>query len=178
MKPETKAVGEVISYATAIGYEYNGWVGESDTRFLTLYLGDTTVTIACWTDREYFTTVSNRRVSNVEGLTADQSVPYVDAEDVLTESVARVADSEVRIEPIRETVSGDAVEYLDGVRARSMLFVFEDDFSMSTFHKHIKTVNDASRTIFMEIIDEFDLDLDPSDEAAAEDDEPSRTAFQ
>jgi hypothetical protein len=170
MQPHTEAIGEVVSYIAALGYEFEGWVGEDGTRFITVYPGAGQITIVCWPDSEFFTAVSARRVSNVEGLSADHSVAYVDNEEKLGQMANEYSPPDIRLDPVLERVEGDPIEYLDGIKARGLLFVYEDDFSIRRFDNQLRTIEDTAKSIFMEMVDEFDLDLDPEDDAAADDD--------
>lgn len=179
MKSHTEAIGRIVSYAASIGHEYNGWTESNGTQFVSLYGHGISITIACWSDQDYFTAVSARRVSNVEGLTADQGVAYVEAEEFVRELAIDVDKPEIRVEPIIETVQSDAIEYLDGIRAKSLLFVYEDRFTMSNFDKIIRATDRESRKAFQEVVDKFELELDPDDEAVNQTDtEPTQTAFQ
>lgn len=177
MMPHTEAIGRIVSYAASIGYDYNGWTGNEGVNYISISAGGVHLTIACWPDQDYFTAVSTRRVSNIEGLDVDDSVPYVEAKEMLKESAVKHTDPEVRMEPLIEQVQNDAVEYLDGIKARSFLFVYEDQFTMSQFDEKVQVTDEACRSVFFEIVDAYDLELDLADEAAVEDDEPARSAF-
>lgn len=169
MQPHTKAIGEIVAFSASLGWNYDGWIDDEGTRLVNIYPPSGQTTIACWSEQDYFTAMSSRKVSNIEGVEANQSVPYVDAEQVLRQAVTRNSSPDIQVEPDVTTVGNDAVKYLDGIRAKGLLFVHEDDFSMRTFRENILAIEDVALNTFMDIVDEFDLDLDPSDDAAADD---------
>jgi hypothetical protein len=128
-----------------------------------------------------FRTISARRLSNLEGVNVTRSDPIVEVEADIADVVDSMLTTNLRIDYLTETNDSSAIEYFDGLRTTSPLYVFEDDFGPQTFDESFAELNQPTRKAFSETIDRLGLEIENPEQTTGSEDELEQTyerAFQ
>jgi hypothetical protein len=181
MREYDEAIGQIAACCSTVGANFRGYSDKRGTQYVEVTYRNGVFTLVLQPSDSYVRAISARRLSNLDGFDITRSQPIVEVEEEIADLFDGLLTTNIRIDYLTETAESTGIEYFDGFRTTSPLYVFEDSFGPQTFDESLAELNQLTRKAFSETIDHLELDIENPEATTGSEDEPERAyepAFQ
>lgn len=158
MRDFNEAIGRVISSCSVLKAEYEGW-WEGNDHQMAVYHRSHPLYVVGSPNQGAFTLISVHKLSNTDFDLSDGGA-LVDTDLDIPGWKRDLPISNIQVDVLSQMVESEGLEFFDGIRATTPLFVYDESFGPQEFDRTATSLAEAAGELFNRSINHIGVDAE------------------